>query len=130
MSSAFERYQSGTLGKIDSLEGELPMNFDADPEPKTWSQKNWMLTPSQRAVRRVYELVKSKLEPTDDHVRFTEDDVYVVSFSYVLGNWKALVSTTLPDGMYYEVTYNSTKGETYITSYKQWEHKLISDKEQ
>lgn len=33
-------------------------------------------------------------------------EAYVVSFTYVLGNWKALVSTHLPDGRYYEVTFN------------------------
>ena len=33
-------------------------------------------------------------------------NAYVVSFTYVLGNWKAMVSTDLPDGRYYEVTFN------------------------
>lgn len=40
-----------------------------------------------------------------DNVQITLDDVYIVWFCKVLQNWKALVSTTLPDGMYYEVTY-------------------------
>lgn len=33
------------------------------------------------------------------------DDVYVVWFCYILGGWKALVSTTIPDDRYYEVTH-------------------------
>lgn len=32
-------------------------------------------------------------------------DVYVVWFAFVRGNWKALLSTNLPDGRIYEVSY-------------------------
>lgn len=80
------------------------------------------------AASTVYALIKARLEPTDSHVNFLPQDVYVVTFSFVLGNWKALVSTTLPDGMYYEVTRNEASKETYVTSYKQWEHVTIPDK--
>jgi len=45
------------------------------------------------------------------------DDVYVITFSYILGNWKALLSTTIADGKIYEVTHNKEKGETYIDTY-------------
>lgn len=47
-----------------------------------------------------------------------ETQVYVVWFCYILGGWKALVSTTEPDGRYYEVTYNSIKHEAYVDTYK------------
>ena len=40
-------------------------------------------------------------------------------------NWKALVSTTLPDGMYYEVTYNGDKKEVYLDAYKKFENQEI-----
>lgn len=82
---------------------------------------------SDQARVLVHDLVQRRLEPTDSHVAFGLNEVYVVSFYFVLGHWKALVSTTLPDGMYYEVTHNSVKKETYITSYKQWEHVTIPD---
>ena len=45
-------------------------------------------------------------------------DVYVVWFAYVLGNWKGLASTTIPDGRYYEVTYNSNTGVGYVDTYR------------
>lgn len=45
------------------------------------------------------------------------DDVYVVMYSYVLGGWKALLSTIVPDNKYYEVTYNVAKQEAYIDTY-------------
>lgn len=75
----------------------------------------------------VFKHISRRLEPSDAHVDFALSDVYVVSFFFVLGGWKALISTTLPDGMYYEVTYNPDKAETYITAYKQWEHVTIPD---
>ena len=48
----------------------------------------------------------------------TPKDVYVVWLSKTLQNGKALLSTTLPDGMYYEVTYNGDKKEFYVDAYK------------
>ena len=53
---------------------------------------------------------------------FTENEVYVVWFAKTLQNWKALASTTLPDGMYYEVTHNGDKGETYLDAYKKFDN--------
>ncbi len=44
-------------------------------------------------------------------------DVYVVWFSYVLGGWKALVSTTLPHSLYMEITHNVVENETYLDAY-------------
>jgi len=64
----------------------------------------------------------------DTHVTFTPENVYVVWFSKTLQNWKALVSTTLPDGMYYEVTYNGDMKETYIDAYKKFENVCVPDK--
>ena len=84
-------------------------------------------TRMDQARRLVFGYVKSRLEKTDTHVTFAQDEVYVVWFSYVLGSWKALVSTTLPDGMYYEVTYNSQKNETYLDAYKKFENICIKE---
>ena len=46
------------------------------------------------------------------------DDIYVVWFCYILGGWKTLISTSIPDDMYYEVTYNHSKEEIYLDAYK------------
>lgn len=78
------------------------------------------------ARRVVYEYAKPRLEKTDTHVTFGPDEVYVVWFAKTLQNWKALVSTTLPDGMYYEVTHNGDKGETYLDAYKKFENVTVS----
>lgn len=57
-----------------------------------------------------------------DGVIFTQDEVYVVWFSKTLQNAKALLSTPLPDGMYYEITYNGDKNEIYFDAYKKFEN--------
>lgn len=75
----------------------------------------------------VYDYIKARLEKTDTHVEFTPSGVYVVWFAKTLQNWKCLISTTLPDGMYYEVTYNGDKGETYIDAYKKFDNVCIVD---
>lgn len=53
--------------------------------------------------------------------------VYVTWFSKTLQNWKAMVSTTVPDGIYYEVTHNGDAGETYIDAYEKRDNVCVSD---
>ena len=52
-------------------------------------------------------------------------DVYVVWFCKTLQNWKALVSTNVPDNMYYEVTYDGDRNVTYLDAYKKWDNQVI-----
>lgn len=60
-----------------------------------------------------------------DNVQITSDDVYVVWFCKTLQNWKVLLSTTLSDGIYYEVTYDGDKKEVYLDAYKKFENQKI-----
>lgn len=60
-----------------------------------------------------------------DGVKITEKDVYIVWYCKTLQNWKALASTTLPDGMYYELTVNGDRGEMYLDAYKKFENRKI-----
>lgn len=79
----------------------------------------------------IEETVKYTNEHLDktDKVEITKDDVFVVWSCKTLQNHKALVSTTVSDGMYYEFTYNGDKNELYMDAYKKWENKCISVKE-
>ena len=62
-----------------------------------------------------------------DNKQITKDDVFMVWCCKTLQNNKALLSTTLFDGMYYEITYNGDKDEAYIDAYKKWENYKIED---
>lgn len=57
------------------------------------------------------------------------EDTYVVSFKYILGYWKAMISTSVSDGKYYEVTYNNLKKETYVDSYVKFRNACYTDEE-
>ena len=81
----------------------------------------------EKARKLVFDYIKPRLEKTDTHITFAIDEVYVVWFSKTLQNWKALVSTTLPDGMYYEVTHNGCRAETYIDAYKKFDNVCVPD---
>lgn len=79
-----------------------------------------------KAKRIVVDYFNGRCDRTDNF-KLTDSDVFIVWFSKTLQNWKALVSTTVSDGMYYEVTYNGDKRETYLDAYKKWENKHIPD---
>lgn len=78
----------------------------------------------QLCKNTVYEYVKSHIDATDN-VNFTQDNIFVVWLCKTLQNNKALVSTTLHDGMYYELTYNGDKNELYLDAYKKFENKAF-----
>lgn len=79
----------------------------------------------QKIARKiVLDYANEHIDKTDN-VQITLDNVFIVWFCKTLQNWKALVSTTLPDGMYYEVTYNGNKKEAYLDAYKKFENREI-----
>ena len=54
-------------------------------------------------------------------------ELYIVWKCKTLQNWKYLISSDLPDGMYYEVTYNGEKYEWYLDAYKKIHNEIITD---
>lgn len=70
----------------------------------------------------VREYVDEHLDKSDEMPHY---DVYIVWYCKTLQNWKALASTTLADGMYYELTLNGDKNEIYLDAYKKFENKCI-----
>lgn len=79
-----------------------------------------------RAKQLVVDYFNSHVDATDGK-KLTMEDVFIVWFSKTLQNWKALASTTVSDGMYYEITHNGDKKETYLDVYKKWENQCIAD---
>jgi hypothetical protein len=82
----------------------------------------------EKAKQIVIDYYNEHVEITDNK-KLKESEVFIVWFSKTLQNWKALVSTTISDGMYYEVTYNGDKKETYLDAYKKWENVCVKDEE-
>lgn len=81
----------------------------------------------EKAKEIVYNYRVARFDKSDPETKFGLENVYVVWFSKTLQNWKALVSTTLSDEMYYEVTYNGDKKETYLDVYKKFDNVRIPD---
>ena len=70
---------------------------------------------------KIVEYFNSRSDITDK-VTITSDNVFVVWSCKILQNNKALLSTTISDGMYYELTYNGDKDELYFDAYKKWQN--------
>lgn len=82
----------------------------------------------EKAKQIVIDYYNEHVEITDNK-KLKESEVFIVWFGKTLQNWKALVSTTISDGMYYEVTYDGDKKETYLDAYKKRENVCVKDKE-
>lgn len=74
--------------------------------------------------REVANYFNEHCEKTDK-ADITQDDVYIVWYCKTLQNHKALVSTNVSDGMYYEITHNGDKNETYFDAYKKWQNFVV-----
>ena len=78
----------------------------------------------EKAKQIVVDYFNDHVDVTDNK-KITIDEVFVVWFAKTLQNWKALVSTTISDGMYYEITHNGDKNKTYVDVYKKWENLTV-----
>lgn len=103
---------------------ERTANLSEESEVKNMSNKDFVKVVVDSVVKYANEHIDKA-----DKKTITEDDVFIVWLCKTLQNHKALASTTLPDGMYYEVTYNGDKDEVYFDAYKKWENKCIKIKE-
>lgn len=76
----------------------------------------------EKCKEEVRKYAEEHLDKSDIMPNF---NVYVVWSCKTLQNSKALLSTSLSDGMYYELTYNGDKQELYFDAYKKFENKCI-----
>lgn len=74
------------------------------------------------AIEIVTDYIKEHLGKSDERPLY---DVFIVWKCKTLQNWKYLISSTLPDGMYYELTYNGDRQEFYLDAYKKIENCCI-----
>lgn len=78
------------------------------------------------ALEIVKKYVEEHLDKTNENIKESDREPFVVWKCKVLQNWKYLLSTRLPDGMYYELTFNGNKKEWYLDAYKKFENRCIS----
>lgn len=78
----------------------------------------------EKALKIVKEYISEHLDKSDISPEF---EVFMVWKSKILQNWKYLISSTLPDGMYYELTYNGDADVWYLDAYKKFENKTIKN---
>ena len=88
---------------------------------------------NEEFLRKCMEIVRDytneHLDKTDNK-KITLDDVFIVWSCKTLQNNKALLSTKLLDGMYYEITHNGDKKEIYVDAYKKFENRCIKLEEE
>lgn len=85
---------------------------------------------NEEFLNKCKEIVRNyAMEHFDKSDNVPEFDVFVVWSCKTLQNNKALLSTTLFNGMYYECTYNGDKKELYLDAYKKFENRCINIKE-
>ena len=83
----------------------------------------------QLAKRAILDMI---IETTDhtDNIDYDRIGIYFTTCTYVLGSIKGMFSTSLPDGKYYEVTYNHEKNEMYVDQYVKTKQNKINFNEE
>lgn len=74
-------------------------------------------------IKLVSDYIKEHLDKSGELPKF---EVYTVWKCKILQNWKYLCASTLPDGMYYELTYDGDNNRWYLDAYKKFENKCIT----
>lgn len=78
-----------------------------------------------KAIKAVVDYFNEQADSTDKNGKITLENVFVVWQVKVLQNNKALLSTNIPDGLYYEFTWNGDKNEGYLDVYKKWKNVIV-----
>lgn len=101
-------YATSRHAASDSALSELRTRLRADDR-----DPDQFLREAKEAVRR------ADAEKYQDGrgTRFDAEDLFVVWFCKTLQHWKALVSTNVVDGLYWEVTHNGDTDDDYVDEY-------------
>lgn len=75
------------------------------------------------AIKLVEDYVVKHLDKSDSQPLFT---IFIVWKCKILQNWKYLISTSLPNGMYYELTFDGDKNRWYLDAYKKFDNQCLT----
>lgn len=81
-----------------------------------------MISFDDKAMGIVRDYITEHLDKSDPVPDFT---VFTVWKCKILQNWKYLISSTLPDGVYYVLTYNGDVNEWYLDAYKRFAGSVV-----
>lgn len=85
---------------------------------------------NEEFIDRCKKIVRQyAIDHLDKNESIPDFNVFVVWSCKTLQNSKALLSTDLKDGMYYELTINGDKKEIYFDAYKKFENRCIKIEE-
>ena len=80
----------------------------------------------ERMIEEAKSIVREYIESHIDHTNpDAESTIFVVWQCQILQNFKCLISTTLPHGMYFELTYDGEKKAWYFDVYRKVENREI-----
>ena len=115
------------IQKISAVEQEKERTAERLAAPRRYD-------PQAKAKELVAEVFNAE---TESGLKFRAhrdpvlpEDVYAVSFSFILGGWKGMFSSDAwDDTSYFEVTHNVAKGETYVDHYRKVSNTCFKDGE-
>lgn len=109
-----EAYHATTVSvSPDDMRRKVSLMLNIDPQTK-----------ARTIVARYYNENRANEEEISE---ITLKEVHIVWFAKTLKNWKALVTTDVPDNVYYEITYNGQAKITYVDVYKKTKNYAIQD---
>lgn len=111
--------------------GNMPRNeFENDEPYEEW--ESIMIGErtdfQEKAKQIVTDYVDSLFAQNNPGAIRPEYTVYVVWFAKTLQNWKAILGTTMSDGMLFELTHDGDRKVTYLDAYKKQDNVPIHDR--
>lgn len=80
---------------------------------------------TSKAKQAVADYFNNNVDVTEKFKINSKQDVFIVWYCKTLQNSKAMLSTNVSDGMYYEFTWNGDKEEGYLDAYKKFKNVVV-----
>lgn len=78
----------------------------------------------EKAKALVQEYIRDRMDPSNPNA---ESTLFVVWQCQTLQNFKCLIATTLPFGIYFELTYDGDRRAWYFDAYRKIENRVVPD---
>lgn len=112
---------------------QVPIPRDPKPHPSyedfvAKAMTNPPIYQNDQYIRKALKIVAAHYNQfLPEGAEIKAEEFYIVWFAKTLQNWKALVSTDAVKGLYYEVTYDGNKQQSYVDAYFKQENQVFTD---